>query len=266
LLTAAVALPLAPPPCPGSPARWWTPSPTQPPEAATAYRLTYTTTNVHARPALSTGLVYLPAGGWPVVSWAHGTQGLSDRCAPSVSGPQRPERDGRFLDLFLAAGHAVVASDYQRLGSPGEHAFLHGATAGRNIVDMVKAAHTFAGRLPAGQQLSTRWVSVGHSQGAAAAVVAGHHASAVGQAALDYRGTFGTGTPVGVNASAALMAPNNLTPYPGPINAYHAYMLLGLLQLEPAIDAVLTDAGRQRLAPGRPVPGPVAGVSPCSRC
>ncbi|WP_422504997.1 lipase [Stenotrophomonas sp. GZD-301] len=260
LLAAALALPLTAAALPGVPGTVvdaepytaaWLPS-----KAATAYRLTYTTTNVHARPALSTGLVYLPAGrapagGWPVVSWAHGTQGVSDRCAPSVSGPQRPERDGRFLDLFLATGHAVVASDYQGLGSPGEHAFLHGATAGRNIVDMVKAAHAFARRLPSGQQLSTRWVSVGHSQGAAAAVVAGHQASTQGQAALNYRGTFGTGTPVGVDASAALMEPDNLIPYPGPINAYHAYMLLGLLQIEPAIDTVLTDAGRQRLALGR---------------
>ena len=32
-----------------------------------------------------------PRGGWPVLSWAHGTSGLGDRCAPSVVGPALPD-------------------------------------------------------------------------------------------------------------------------------------------------------------------------------
>src|SRR3954454_17762835 len=27
-----------------------------------------------------------PKGGWPVVSWAHGTVGIADACAPSIAG------------------------------------------------------------------------------------------------------------------------------------------------------------------------------------
>ena len=84
-------------------------------------------------------------GGWPVVSWAHGTQGIADRCAPSVSGPYQPERDGRFLDRFLAQGYAVVAADYQGLGSSGDHAYLHVRTAARNAIDMIKASRQYLG-------------------------------------------------------------------------------------------------------------------------
>ena len=102
-----------------------------------------------------------PAGGWPV-SWAHGTQGIADRCAPSVSGPTHAERDGRFLDVFLAQGYAVAAADYQGLGSPGNHAYLHVRTAARNAIDMVKASRQYLGTAT----LSPRWVSVGYSQGA----------------------------------------------------------------------------------------------------
>lgn len=229
----------------------WVPS-----RAAQAYKLTYVTSDLLQRPALSTGLIYLPAGqppagGWPVVSWAHGTQGVADACAPSVSGPYQPERDGRYLDQYLAQGYAVVASDYQGLGSVGEHAYLHGPTAARNIIDMVKASRTYTAGLPAAQQLSHRWVSVGHSQGAGAAVMAGHLATDLGGPSLDFRGTFGTGTPVAVDLTALVMQPGNLSANAGAVNAYHAYLLLGLLQVEPGIDRVLSDAGRQRLAQAR---------------
>lgn len=147
----------------------WVPS-----KAAQAYKLHYRTPDLRGQLAEGTGLLYLPAGaapagGWPVVSWAHGTQGIADRCAPSVSGPYQPERDGRFLDQFLAQGYAVVAADYQGLGSPGEHAYLHVRTAARNAIDLVKASRQYLGNAT----LSPRWVSVGHSQGGAAALTAG---------------------------------------------------------------------------------------------
>lgn len=60
----------------------WVPS-----RAARAYKLSYRTPDHHGHLAQGTGLLYLPAGnappgGWPVVSWAHGTQGVADHCAP----------------------------------------------------------------------------------------------------------------------------------------------------------------------------------------
>ncbi|KAF1014536.1 MAG: hypothetical protein GAK31_02022 [Stenotrophomonas maltophilia] len=135
----------------------WVPS-----QAAQTYRLLYRTPNHHGTLEQGTGPLYLPhgpapAGGWPVVSWAHGTQGVADHCAPSVSGPSQPERDGRFLDQFLTRGYAVAAVDYQGLGGPGSHAYLHVRTAADSSLDLLTASHRF---LPNGQ-LSPRWVAVG---------------------------------------------------------------------------------------------------------
>lgn len=225
----------------------WVPS-----RAAQAYKLHYRTPDHRGQLAEGTGLLYLPAGappigGWPMVSWAHGTQGIADRCAPSVSGPYQPERDGRFLDQFLAQGYAVVAADYQGLGSPGNHAYLHVRTAARNAIDLVKASRNFLGTTA----LSPRWVSVGHSQGGAAALTAGHLAASHGGPSLQYRGSFTTGTPTAVELTALVMKPDNRTPNPGAVNAYHAYLLDGLLQVAPQIDRVLGDAGRARVALAR---------------
>ncbi|WP_025874300.1 lipase family protein [Stenotrophomonas indicatrix] len=224
----------------------WVPS-----KAAQAYKLAYRTPDHHGRLAEATGLVYLPAGpapagGWPVVSWAHGTQGIADHCAPSVSGPYQPERDGRFLDQFLAQGYAVLAADYQGLGSPGDHAYLHVRTSARNAIDLIKASRHFLGNAT----LSPRWVSVGHSQGGAAALTAGHLAPSYGPL-LQYRGSFTTGTPTAVELTALVMKPDSRTPNPGALNAYHAYLLDGLLQVEPRIARVLSDEGHARVALAR---------------
>lgn len=225
----------------------WVPS-----KAAQAYLLSYHTPDHSGRLAQGTGLLYLPAGtapagGWPVVSWAHGTQGIADHCAPSVSGPTRPERDGRFLDHFLGQGYAVVAADYQGLGSPGQHTYLHVRTAARNSIDMVKASHQFL----SGGRLSPRWVSVGYSQGASAALSAGHQAADYAGPALQFKGSFTAGTPTAVEITALVMRPDSRTANPGALNAYHAYLLDGLLQVAPQIDRVLSAQGRARIALAR---------------
>ena len=45
--------------------------------------------NVSGEPVLATGVVLVPsgeppAGGWPVIAWAHGTAGVARVCAPSL--------------------------------------------------------------------------------------------------------------------------------------------------------------------------------------
>jgi hypothetical protein len=62
--------------------------------AANAFRILYATVDQHDRPAVSTAAVFVPrgaapAGGWPVIAWAHGTVGLGDDCTPSAL-PRRP--------------------------------------------------------------------------------------------------------------------------------------------------------------------------------
>lgn len=113
-----------------------------------------------------------PAGGWPLVVWAHGTKGVADDCAPSRDYERDPEKD--YPAALLAQGFAVLAPDYEGLGGPGVHPYLSLASQGRSITAAVQAAH--------GQRqhkLSTAWAVVGHSQGGFAALAAAEHAAAM---------------------------------------------------------------------------------------
>ncbi|HSN81465.1 MAG TPA: hypothetical protein VLS88_02710, partial [Polyangiales bacterium] len=60
-----------------------------------------------------------PEGGFHVVSWAHGTKGIADSCAPS-RGFSGASHD--FFDIapeLVDAGYVAVSSDYEGLGTPG---------------------------------------------------------------------------------------------------------------------------------------------------
>ena len=101
-----------------------------------------------------------PAGGWPLVAWAHGTVGASAKCAPSFAG--RSERDQKYLNAWLAAGFAVVATDYQGLGTAGGHPYLATRPEAYGVLDAVRAVKGRDG-------IGDRVVVVGQSQGAGAA-------------------------------------------------------------------------------------------------
>jgi fermentation-respiration switch protein FrsA (DUF1100 family) len=107
-----------------------------------------------------------PKGGWPVVSWAHGTIGAADVCAPSkIAMPGA--YDQKLLNRWLKAGYAVVRTDYEGLGTPGPHPYLIGTSAGRSVIDMVRAARKLDDRI------GKRVVFAGHSQGGHAVLFAG---------------------------------------------------------------------------------------------
>lgn len=105
-----------------------------------------------------------PAGGWPVITWTHGTTGLAPICGPSrddASGPEHPYIADiqRLLDRFVRAGYAIVATDYEGLGAQGQHPFLQGVPNARNALDMLRAAREIE------PTLGTRFAAMGHSQG-----------------------------------------------------------------------------------------------------
>lgn len=139
---------------------------------ARAWDVLYVSEGVDGRPVPVSGVVYAPDGaapeeGRPVVSWAHGTVGLADDCAPSRAGVSVPA-----LAQLLEAGYVVAATDYEGLGTPGPHPYLVGASAGRSVLDAARAARRIEG---AGA--GTRVVVAGHSQGGHAALFAGRLAS-----------------------------------------------------------------------------------------
>jgi hypothetical protein len=158
------------------------------------YRLTYLSTSAHGAPRVETGALLVPPGppppgGFPVASWAHGTTGGGDGCAPSSA----PELGGYdvFLAALVGAGYAVVATDYEGLGTPGPHAYLISESAGRSVVDAVRAARH------AQRGLSTTWVALGHSQGSQATA-----------AAAEISGSYGRG--LHLAGALAFAAPINL--------------------------------------------------------
>jgi alpha-beta hydrolase superfamily lysophospholipase len=136
----------------------------------TVYRVMYLSTNVHGRSVPVTGLVVVPhtpppAGGYPVVSWGHGTNGMAPQCAPSL----HPASAVPFVDQLLKQGWEVTASDYQGEGTPGPLPYLVGKDAARDTIDIVEAARHLRAA-----HASTDYVVWGHSEGGQTAMFALH--------------------------------------------------------------------------------------------
>ncbi|MGB3482180.1 MAG: prolyl oligopeptidase family serine peptidase [Mycobacterium sp.] len=219
--------------------------------AAQAYRILYSTLDQHDSPAVSTGAVFLPrsappAGGWPVVAWAHGTVGLGDDCTPSAK--PRSQRDNEYLTHWLDQGYAVVATDYVGLGTPGLMSYLNSVTTARGVVDSVIAAHHLD--VP----LSPQWAVVGQSQGGAGAVSTARWANEFSQGSgLDYRGVVATGTPANVQRIVKRVGPDFSIPEVAPVaNAYTAYITAALREARPDLDldSVLSPTGKKAAALG----------------
>jgi pimeloyl-ACP methyl ester carboxylesterase len=134
----------------------------------TMYRVMYMSTNVAGAPVAVTGVIAVPSttpptGGFPVVTWGHGTNGMADICAPSLN----PGTDVPLANQLLDQGWLVTASDYQGEGTPGLMPYLAGVDAARNTIDIVKAARQLAAA-----HASTNYVVWGHSEGGQTAMFA----------------------------------------------------------------------------------------------
>ncbi|HUY23111.1 MAG TPA: lipase family protein [Acidimicrobiales bacterium] len=145
------------------------------PAGATVWRVLFHSRSIYGDDIPESGYVVVPggpapAGGFPILSWAHGTTGFTGICAPSLFTSQGGV--GPYLvpglASYLRAGFVVAATDYEGLGTPGIHPYLLGASEGRGVLDAARAAH----RLP-GTHTSSTVIIYGHSQGGHAALFAG---------------------------------------------------------------------------------------------
>jgi pimeloyl-ACP methyl ester carboxylesterase len=146
------------------------------PGASVTKVVLYRSTGVDGKSAAVSGIVSLPRGkapkgGWPVVTYAHGTTGIADQCAPSRDAAGTPIHPYNayilpLLTRWLKAGYAVVRTDYEGLGTPGVHPYLVGSSEGRSTLDVVRAARQLDPRL------SPSTIISGHSQGGHAALFA----------------------------------------------------------------------------------------------
>ncbi|MGV9667557.1 alpha/beta hydrolase family protein [Nocardia niigatensis] len=139
------------------------------------YLVLYRSVDMAGNPVAVSGTLAVPdstapPGGWPLISWAHGTTGVAEVCAPSQdTSPEFPAHDytslvRRLQERWIAAGYAVAQTDYQGLGTPGPHGYLIGTAEQRAVTDMARAAREVD------PDIGVRWVAMGHSQGGQAAI------------------------------------------------------------------------------------------------
>jgi Secretory lipase len=129
------------------------------------------------------GLVLLPSeppphGSRPLAVSASSRGSVADACTASndptyergnVEVGQWSERAN--AQALLREGYAVVVPDYQGFGTPGPSPYLAGPSAGRNVLDALRALRTFVGPT-AGDA-----VAIGDTQGGSAVLFAAELAS-----------------------------------------------------------------------------------------
>lgn len=147
-----------------------------------AWRVMYVSQADKGKPVPVTGYVVVPSGsapsgGWPVVAWSHGTNGMAPICAPSLA-IGSSDIPVSVINVFLAKGWAFVASDYQGEGprTPGILPYIVGASAADDTINLVRAAL----HLP-GADTSNAWVEWGHSEGGQTAMFVDHIAPSYGK-------------------------------------------------------------------------------------
>ncbi|MFI9722133.1 alpha/beta hydrolase family protein [Streptomyces sp. NPDC052396] len=165
-----------------------------------------------------------PTGGWPVVSWAHGTTGVADKCAPSHTANLGYNAYAQELRALVRAGYAVAATDYAGLGTPGMHTYLVGPDEGNAVVDIVTAARKL---LPG---LSPTWFALGHSQGGQAALFAANAA----HRAPGLR--FGGSVAIAPASHLETMLPGVIASHVSSELSFALYSLAGLSASDPSVD------------------------------
>jgi pimeloyl-ACP methyl ester carboxylesterase len=141
------------------------------PAGAQAYRVLYRSIDVHGEPIAVSGLIIVPpgpapAGGRPIVAWAHPTTGVVPHCAPSLAIFVFQQMAG--LRQLIEQGAVVAGTDYPGLGTPGPHPYLVGDSEARAVIDSVRVARNMPGA--GGGNSFAVW---GHSQGGQASLYTG---------------------------------------------------------------------------------------------
>lgn len=136
-----------------------------------SWQVLYRTQNANGQAIAVSGTVLVPEAAWtgpgtrPIVSFAVGTRGLGDQCAPSATLSNGTDYEGLNISTVVQRGFAVAVTDYEGLGTPGGHTYMVGQSMGRAMLDIVRAAQ----RLPATGLSSNAPVGlVGYSQGGGA--------------------------------------------------------------------------------------------------
>lgn len=137
---------------------------------ARAWRILYRSTGATGDPTAVSGTVLLPHGRAgavrPLIGYAIGTHGIGDAAAPSRLLPRGLEWEAGLMALALARGWALAITDYQGLGTPGDHTYMVGRALGPNVLDAMRAARLLS---PVELPVDGPAAIIGYSEGGAAA-------------------------------------------------------------------------------------------------
>lgn len=223
-----------------------------------AHRIMYTSVGSRNQPIAVTGAYLQPRAPWtgpgdrPLAVLSPGTQGMGDHCAPSKTfqtlAGVRSDPPGLGFGYELAQaytlldrGYAVAVTDYEGLGTPGIHSYVHREASARAVLDLARSAPHVPG---ADIGDTPRTVFTGYSQGGAAVAAAAElHPQYAPD--VDLLGTAAGSPPADLVATLD-MADGS------PIAAVIGYALNSLVnaypEMGPLLDAHLNDEGRAMLA------------------
>ncbi|PXX08417.1 triacylglycerol lipase [Mycolicibacterium moriokaense] len=229
---------------------------------ATGTRIMYRSTDARGNPIAVTGTYFEPDNPWPgngprpLISYAPGTQGQGNQCAPSRMFNQGIHYSGgwdimfNYEELFVATmvarGFAIVMTDYEGLGTPPMHTYVNRLAEGQAVLDAARAAMRLPGTSLDPNGPVAFW---GYSQGGGAAGSAAELAS-------NYAPELHT---VGTYAGAPVADLKELLPYTdgsalvgvvgytinGAIAAYPEYANAIRSKLTPRGQAMLDSVARQ---------------------
>jgi hypothetical protein len=217
---------------------------------STATRIMYLSRDVNNRPMAVTGTVLVPTAAWtgggprPIVGYAPFTVGMADKCALShllageSAGDFTSGVQTGFVNALLAKGIAVAQTDYQGLGTPGDHTYVMRLPQGRAVLDAIRAARRLPGTgLPTNGPIGIAGYSQGGGASAAAVELAPTYAPE-----LDVRGAYVGAPPADLSVVARALDGSF---YAG----FLAFALIGANTAYPQLDipGLANEAGRQVL-------------------
>lgn len=132
-----------------------------------------------------------------------------------------------YLKRWLDQGYAIVASDYQGLGTEGTHPYLATKPASYNTLDAIRAVQS------ADFPLSDKVVVAGQSQGAAAAFATAGHAPDYAPE-LDIKGVVATGIPYFTPRTIEILQETRPNDVVDPMLGYNFLALTLVEQMDPS--------------------------------
>jgi pimeloyl-ACP methyl ester carboxylesterase len=136
---------------------------------AKAWRVLYRSTSALGEPTAVSGTVLVPYGRTrgprPLIGYGIGTHGIGDCAAPSRLLARGLDWEAGMIAMVLGRGWAVAVTDYEGLGTPGDHTYMVGRALGCNVLDAMRAARALH---PAELPVEGPAALVGYSEGGAA--------------------------------------------------------------------------------------------------